>query len=459
MTDRKRTLIFINIIITCIATSMLATALTTALPPILADLNISAATGQWLTSGYSLAMGIIMPLTAFMIRRFKTKRLYLCGIAIFIAGLLVCALAPSFEVMMAGRVLQACGNGILVSMAQVVILTIFPPEKKGTVMGWYGLAIGTAPVIAPTIAGAVVDAMGWRMIFYAAMAIALVSFVMACFVFDNVLESAAKRFDASSFVLSIFAFGGVTLGVGNITSYGIFNKAVYIPLGIGIITSVAFVVRQLRLENPFLNVGILRISKYALSVIGSMLLYLVMMGSSVITPLYVQSIMHRPAMISGLVTLPGSLAMAIVSPFAGKIYDKLGMKKLYVAGAAFMLISNVGMYLISVETPLIVVVVLNAIRCIAIGCLMMPLVTWGTSYVDKHLVADATALLSSLRTIAGSIGSAVFVGIMTMIADPSSDKFTDTAKMHGLNVSFLIMSVVTLLLLLIAVFCVKEDKK
>jgi Na+/melibiose symporter-like transporter len=301
--------------------------------------------------------------------------------------------------------------------------------------------------------------MGWRMIFYAAMAIALVSFAMACFVFDNVLESAAKRFDASSFILSIFAFGGVTLGVGNITSCGIFNTAVYIPLGIGIITSVAFVVRQLRLENPFLNVGILRISKYALSVIGSMLLYLVMMGSSVITPLYVQSIMHQPAVISGLVTLPGSLAMAIVSPFAGKIYDKLGMKKLYVAGAAFMLISNLGMYLISVETPLVVVVVLNAIRCIAIGCLMMPLVTWGTSYVDKHLVADATALLSSLRTIAGSIGSAVFVGIMTMIADPSSNSFTDTAKMHGLNVSFLVMSVVTLLLLLIAIFCVKEDKK
>jgi MFS family permease len=164
-------------------------------------------------------------------------------------------------------------------------------------------------------------------------------------------------------------------------------------------------------------------------------------------------------MISGLVTLPGSLAMAIVSPFAGKIYDKLGMKKLYVTGAAFMLISNLGMYFISVETPLVAVVVLNAIRCIAIGCLMMPLVTWGTSYVDKHLVADATALLSSLRTIAGSIGSAVFVGIMTMIADPSSDKFTDIAKMHGLNVSFLIMSVVTLLLLLIAVFCVKEDRK
>ena len=112
ITDRRKTFIFMNILVSTIASSMLSTAMTTALPPIAADLSISVTTGQWLTSGYSLAMGIIMPLTAFLIRRLPTKKLYLGGISIFIAGLVISLFSNTFSVMMAGRVLQACGNGI-----------------------------------------------------------------------------------------------------------------------------------------------------------------------------------------------------------------------------------------------------------------------------------------------------------------------------------------------------------
>ena len=219
ITDRKRTMIFINIVITCIASSMLATALTTALPSMITDLEISVTTGQWLTSGYSLAMGIIMPLTAFLITRFPTKRLFLTGMILFILGLALCVIAPNFPVMMAARILQACGNGILTSMSQVIILTIFPLEKRGTAMGWYGLSVGAAPVIAPTLAGIIVDLFGWRAIFYISIGIMLVSFIWALFAFDNVLETAKKKFDMISFGISIFAFGGITLGIGNIGTY------------------------------------------------------------------------------------------------------------------------------------------------------------------------------------------------------------------------------------------------
>ena len=213
ITDRKRTLIFINILITCIASSMLATALTTALPPIIKAFDISVTTGQWLTSGYSLAMGTMMPLTAFLITRFPTRKLYLSAIGCFILGLLFCAAAPNFQFMMFGRILQACGNGVLTSMAQVILLTIYPVEKKGSIMGWYGLSVGAAPVIAPTIAGLLVDSVGWRMIFCIAIFIMLISLVFAVFVFDNVLENVITRFDLLSFILSAFAFGGITLGI------------------------------------------------------------------------------------------------------------------------------------------------------------------------------------------------------------------------------------------------------
>ena len=456
---KKRTLIFINLLISCIASSLLSTALTTALPPIMDEINVDVTTGQWLTSGYSLAMGIMMPLTAFLITRFKTKRLYISSIVLFIAGLVICVISKSFAVMMVGRVLQACGNGILTSMAQVVLLTIYPSEQRGTVMGWYGLSIGAAPVIAPTLAGIIVDTLGWRMIFYIAIAIMAVSFVFAIKAFDNVLETENKKFDLLSFVISALAFGGITLGVGNLTSKGIADIQTYLPLAVGCITLVVFVVRQLQLSSPFLELRILRSKDYALSVIGSMMLYFVMMGSSLIMPLYVQSIMGESATISGIVTLPGSLAMAVVSPFAGKIYDKVGMRKLFLVGTFAMILSTLGMFTIKMSTPLFVPSVYNLIRCIAIGCLMMPLVTWGIDSIESKNAAHGTALLTSFRTISGAVGSAVFVGIMTVVQNISKDTYRDNAAIHGLNITFLAMAVVSAVMFVIGVFFVKSKKK
>ncbi|WP_042274453.1 MDR family MFS transporter [[Clostridium] dakarense] len=458
MTDKKRNLIFINILISCIATSLLSTALATALLPITKDIGIDVTTGQWLTSGFSLALGIIMPLTAFLIRRFPTKRLYLAGIGIFLIGLLICAFATNFPIMMIGRVLQACGNGLLLSMAQVVILTIFPNNKKGTAMGWYGLATAAAPVIAPTLAGILIDTVGWRSIFFITMAIMLVSLVFAISVFDNILETQNKKFDAISFAISIFAFGGITLGIGNIAGFGFISTSVLIPLIVGIITSILFVYRQFSIEQPFLDLRVLKFRKYTLSVIGSMLLYLILMGTSVIMPLYIQSIMGYSATISGLVTLPGSLAMTVVSPFTGKLFDKIGMKKLFIIGALFMFISNIGMVFISMSTPIYIPALYHVIRSIAIACLMMPLVTWGTNSVDKSLVTDATALLTSLRTIAGAIGAAMFVGVMSMISTNSIPTYGKNAPMHGLNVTFFAMSIVAVILLVISVFFVDKVK-
>ncbi len=455
---RQRMLIFINIVITCIASSMLSTALTTALPPIMGELRLDAATGQWLTSGYSLAMGIMMSLTAFLITRFPTRRLYLTSLLLFIAGSLLCVVAPGFEIMMVGRVLQAVGGGSLTSMAQVIVLTIFPPEQRGAAMGWYGLSVGAAPVVAPTLAGVLVDTLGWRWIFYLAIAIMAISFLFALKAFGNVLETSAKRFDVLSFALSVFAFGGVTLGIGNVSSLGLGDPQTFVPLAVGVVGAVLFAWRQLALADPFLDLRILKVRDYALSVIGSMLLYLVMMGSSVIMPLYVQSIMGESATVSGLVTLPGSLAMAIVSPFAGRIYDALGMKKLFVAGAALMLASNIGMATIGLATSVWTASALNAVRCIAIGCLMMPLVTWGTGRIPTAKTAHGTALLTSLRTIAGAVGSAVFVGVMTSVAAGTASASAAEASMHGLNVAFMAMSAVTAVLLFIAVFLVRSKK-
>ena len=326
-------------------------------------------------------------------------------------------------------------------------------------MGTYGLATTAAPIIAPTVAGLLIDAFGWKSIFYVVLVIMAVSFVLSAAVFENVLELQDKKFDVLSFVESIFAFGGITLGLGNITTYGLISVQAGVPLLIGILVCFIFVVRQRGLETPFLDVKILSNKNYAVSVIASMVLYLVMMGSSVMMPLYVQSVMGYSAVVSGLVTLPGSAATAIVSPFAGKIYDKMGIKKIFVLGSAVLLISNIGMFFLTMGTPLWVAAGLNIIRNISIGCLMMPLLTWGTSNVDFRKVADASSLLTSFRTIAGSVGSALFVGIMTAVSAASEAAYGDRALMHGMNVSFLYMAAGALVLLLISVFAVRKQEK
>ncbi len=457
LTARKRALIFTNLVVSGIATSILSTAMTTALPKVIEYFNVSTSTGQWVTSGYSLAMGVVMPLTAFLITRFPTKKLYMTGIGCFILGILLSIFGTNFGIMMAGRILQACGNGVLLSAAQVIILTVYPPDKKGAMMGTYGLATTAAPIIAPTLAGLMIDAFGWKSIFYLVLVIMCISFIISGVAFEDVLELQNKKFDVISFVESIFAFGGITLGIGNISSYGLISVEAGFPLLIGIVVCLLFVIRQCGLSMPFLDVKILKNRNFAVSVISSMLLYLVMMGSSVMMPLYVQSIMGYSAVTSGLVTLPGSLATAVISPFAGRLYDKTGIKKIFVSGSVALVISNIGMSFITMSTPLWVAACLNVIRNLSIGSLMMPLLTWGTANVDYKKVADASSLLTSFRTTSGAIGSAVFVGIMTAVSTRAAETYGDNALIHGMNVSFLCMTIGSIVLFIISILGVKNS--
>ena len=411
-----------------------------------------------MTSGYSLTMAVIMPMTAFLINRFPTKKLYCTSILIFMLGLLLSAVSASFQLMMLGRVIQAVGNGMLSAMSQVIILSIFPSGKRGTAMGWYGLSVGAAPVVAPTIAGFLVETVGWRMIFIAALVIMAISLIYAFFVFENVLDTFKKKFDTISFVLSVAAFGGITLGIGNIGSFGFLSVQVLAVLAMGIIAAVFFVYRQLHLEEPFLDLRILKNKNYAVSVLGSMLLYFVMMGSSIVLPLYVQNTLGLSAIISALMMLPGSLVMAVISPFAGSLFDKVGMRKLFISGAVCLTVSNLCMCFVTMDTTVWAASVFNIIRCVAIGCLMMPLVTWGASNVSSRMTSHATALLTSLRTIAGAIGSAVFVAIMTMTANNSQQSSGANAEIHGVNMTFFAMAVFCIALIALAVWGTGKPK-
>ena len=442
---------FLVVLMGCIITSLLSTALTTALPPIMEAFRITASVGQWLTSVYSLVMAIVVLASAWLIKRFPTKKLYTSALSLFCAGLLIDALAVSFPVLMAGRLLQACGNGILMSLSQVVLLTIYPPERRGSVMGMYGLAVGAAPVIAPTLAGLIVDCFGWRMIFTATFVISVIALILAGILVENVTENKVQKLDMLSLLLCGLGSVGILLGLGNTGTYGVVSVPVFLPLCIGIAASIVFCFRQLRLEKPFLEIRIFRNFEFRTAVIGSMLLYAVMISASTLMPILIQSVYGYAAAVSGLAMMPGALAMAVISPFTGKIYDRFGIRKLFIVGSLALFFSSMILSYLTEHTSLIYLASANLVRTVAIGCLMMPLVTWGMSRLNPEHTADGTSMLTALRTVAGSIGSAVFVSVMTLTSRASAD-------LRGMRITFLCLTALAAVEVIIAVFCTKEKK-
>lgn len=455
LTEKRRKMIFAVIVVTCILCSMLSTALTTALPQMMEEFRISASTGQWLTSIYSLVMGILVLATAFLIKRFRTKRLYLFSLALFTAGIMLDAFTSSFPILMAGRVLQAAGNGILLSLGQVVLLTIYEKEKRGSVMGVYGLAVAAAPVIAPALAGMVVDGYGWRMIFYILLVVSAIALVLTAVTFEDVLENEKIPFDLLSFVLCAAGFGGLLFGMGNLGTSAFTSPSVLFPACAGLAACAAFVYRQLHMEKPFLELRILAVPQYAAAVAASMVLYAFLMALAVLIPVYIQNICGYSATVSGIVMIPGSIAMALTSPIAGKLYDKLGIKKVFLTGSLLMIASSAGMFFMDEKTPVIVFTVLNVIRNISTGLLMMPFVTWGMSGLLQKDTAHGTSLLTSLRTISGAFGSAIFMVLVSVFSSGES-------AMPGMKAAFaglVLLGIIELVICACSAFGIREKKE
>lgn len=444
--------IFIVLLSCCIVSAITQTSLTTALPAVMHNLQINANTGQWLTSIYTLAMGIMIPVTPFLIKYFSTKKLFFITIIVFAIGLFLAAIATNFQILLVGRVLQAFSSGIFLSLTQVIILQIFPAEKVGTYMGIYGFAIGGVPVFAPTLAGVIVDNFGWQTIFIGSAVLVSLIFFYAIFTFKNVSENEQASLDLWSVLLSTIGFGGILLGLGNIGKLDFLSYEVCLPIVVGLCSLLLFVHRQLTIKEPLLNLIPFKNKNFVISVLSSMILYAVMMAGSIMIPLYLQSLRGDSATVAGLVTLPGSIVLMVVSPVSGKIYDKFGIKFLLVLGSILLFISCIGLTTLTGATSVIYISIIYGVRMFAIGLIMMPLVTWGIANLDNQLTTHASAILTSLRTISGAVGSAVFVAIMTSVGH-------GRMSIHGMNISFFGLAMVALALIVLAAISFFSKKK
>lgn len=441
LTKRQAGHLFVVLLLSCISSSLMQTAMNTILPAIMVNLKITADAGQWLTSAFTLAMGIMIPVTPFMLRRFSTRQIVLSGLGLFTVGLLISGLATSLPVMLVGRVLQALASGIFVSITQVTILQLFPHEKTGTYMGIYGLAVGGVPIIAPTLAGYVSDAFGYRTIFFGGAGLTLLTLILALFTAKNISEAESAHLDWYSFMLSAIGFGGLTLGLDQFSSSR--NLAIAL-LVVAIASLLLFVRRQLHNSTPFLSMRPFAHRTFVLALIASMFLYAVMMAGSLLLPIYLQTLRGMSSTVSGLITLPGSLIMLAWSPVAGKLYDRVGIRPLLMIGSIALTASCAGLSNVGATTAIWSVVVLYMARMVAVATLMMPLVSWGLAALPAEFAADGSALISALRTNAGAISMVAATSLMTSTGHGAT-------TYAGINQAFISLSVVAAVLVIIAV--------
>lgn len=425
------------------------TLLGTALPVIMEDLNLTESTVQWLQSVFMLVNGIMIPVTAFLIQRFTTRKLFLTAMSLFAFGTAIAAVAPTFSLLLVGRIFQASGAGIMMPLLQTILFLVFPVEKRGTAMGMFGLVIAFAPAIGPTLSGWLVDQFHWRSVFYVVLPIAIVNIIGAYIFLKNVTEQKNIKVDVTSIILSTLGFGGLLYGFSIAGNVGWGSIQVYGTMIFGAISLTIFILRQLKLDQPMLEFRVFKYNIFSLSTGLGMIVFMSMIGTAVILPLFMQNMLGFSALDSGLVLLPGAIVMGVMSPVTGKLFDLYGVKWLAIIGFLLLTITTYSFTNLSTDTSYLYMSVMNAIRMFAIAMVMMPVTTAGLNQLPEHLIPHGTAMSNTFRQMSGAIGTAVLVTIMSTAAIPEDGL---NGLIHGVNVSFYTATAISVLGLILSLF-------
>lgn len=433
------------------------TLLNIALPKIIEDLGITTNTAQWLITIYLLINGVMIPITAFLIERYSTRHLFLTAVGVFAVGSLICALSTNFTVLLIGRIVQSMGAGVMMPLMQTVILLIFPREKRGAAMGMVGLAIAFAPAIGPTLSGWIVEHYSWRLLFYVVLPITLLDLLFAAVALKNVGKLTYPKLDPLSIITSTIGFSSLLYGFSSAGSAGWGATEVLATLIIGVISLIVFVWRQLNMERPMLEIRVLKYGIFTLTTGIATIVFIAMMGVNLLLPLYLQQMRGVSALNSGLMLLPGAILMGIMNPITGRIFDKVGARWLAVIGMAIVTVATFQLTSLSITTSFLSIIITYSICLIGISMVMMPITTAGINQLPPQLIAHGSAMTNTLRTVGGSIGTAILVTVMTITADNAPIQLKADAMIHGINNAYLVASLLALAGMLLSFFLKKPQ--
>lgn len=408
--NKQAVITFAVVVLASALGNLSQTGLNAMLVSVCDEFGIAEGVGQWLTTSYMLALGIVVPLSSYFMGRFRMKTLVMLSICIFFIGSLIDALALSFAALFVGRVVQAISAGILLPLVQTIAMTRFPDGRKATAMGIAGIAMGFAPNIGPTIGGAMVGDFGWRSFFWLMAALSAV-FALVCHLSVRRSDDASfpVGFDALSFVLCAVGFGGLLMGASDASTFHFSHPLVWAPIVVGAVCLAVFAKRQHALDNPLVDLDIFKNREFVWGFWALNFLFASFMGITLLIPLYIQGLCGGSAMVAGMVLLPGTVAALIANPLAGVLVDKIGPRPVCLVSGVFLAVGACLMILCDSSTPTIVVCLMQGVRAMGVSGLIGPLTAWSLSSLSGRQISDGSGFGTAVRQACASIGCAGMV--------------------------------------------------
>lgn len=433
-----KNLFVVIMIVGCMMGSFSHTAFSSMLENIMKEFSLSAAKSQWMTAVYSMTIGVTTVLSVFLTKNFERKKLFFISMTIFAFGIVLSALSFNYLFIIIGRIIQAVGSGVVLTLSQVVLLSAYSKEKTGIVMGIYGFLLNLSSAIAPVVTLLLVRKISWQIIMWGIFGIVIVilgiqiclyilgrkqknnekysekntpvfRYIDTLAIKEKIIQVFKKfeKFDFISFVLSGIS---IILFMVSFTSIKEINNVCGVIKNIllittGIILMIVFIKRQLKSKDPYINLKIFKNKKFMIVVLTSIFIYAVMMGTAVWFPVYIKRIAEADMQRVGIIMLPGALLMAVSSALGGWLYQKYGIRIIYAV--------SICSFVVAILTRNIVPLwVLFSMRSVGIGIIMMSMVAWGMKDIEKDSYSDGTAVICSLRTVAGAFGTALAAMLM-----------------------------------------------
>lgn len=438
------------------------TALNIALNTLIDVFHTNATTIQWLTTGYLLTLGILVPVSGLLQQWFTTRQLFITSLVFSMIGTVIAAMAPNFEVLMVARIFQALGTALLLPLMFNTILLIIPPEKRGGAMGMIGLVIMFAPAVGPTFSGLVLEDLTWHWIFWICLPFLIIGLVAGILYMENVSQVTKPKIDILSIVLSTIGFGSTVFGFSSAGEgpEGWGSTKVIGLLIIGVIALILFCWRQLKMEQPMINLRTFRYPMFTLGAVLVFVCFMIIMSSMLLLPMYLQAGLMLSAFMAGLTLLPGGIINGLLSPIMGKFFDRYGPKWLVIPGLFITVIAVWFFSNVTTTTTMAVIVLLHIFLMIGIAMIMMPAQTNGLNQLPKHYYPSGTAIMNTLQQVAGAIGTAVSVSIMSAgqqdylatTKDPTNPSHIPASITAGIQNGFIFVLVLAVLALFYSFF-------
>jgi DHA2 family lincomycin resistance protein-like MFS transporter len=409
-----------------------------ALPQIMDDLNITATTGQWLTTGYALTLAVIIPTTGYIMQRFQLRTIFIVSVGLFTLGTLIAAVAPGFALLLTGRIVQALGTAVLVPLLMTTSIGLVAPSRRGQMMALVTAVSAVAPALGPAFSGLVMSQLTWRWLFIIILPLSLLGLLIGAIKMPNLTTPRRIRFDTLSLVLSAIGFGALVYGMASAgeSSDGHFSASFWAAVPLGVAGIAAFVVRQLRLQRrdaAVLDMQIFTYAGFARPVIVFTFLVMGAFALATLLPLVMQESLGLGSLETGLLMVPGGATIGIVSLLVGRYYDRIGARGLAIPGAVVVGVGWWFMTTFTENTSMWVVLATYVFICAGQAFAWVALFTMSLGSLPSALVSHGSAALNTIQQLGGAAGLAVLIAVLssnaggtdaTSIADGARAAFT-----------------------------------